>query len=169
MDGKKEIEGTEYYYGIGAVAADDEAPSQNAHQKASSIKHDGNSYYVGQFQDDLAHGKGTRFFDDKRIFYNGEFKNGKRNGWGSLFVDCGYQQWVYQGYWKHDQANGKGKLYIGQCGKLTGMTFEGIFENNVATDGELIKRNGMESIRGEMRIQHTRGFVEHDVSFFTLN
>jgi len=137
-------------------------------QKASLIKHDGDSYYVGQFHDDLAHGIGTRFFDDKRILYNGEFKEGKRNGWGSLFVELSCQRWVYQGYWKNDQANGKGTLFIGQSGKLTGMTFVGVFENNVAHDGELMKRNGTESIRGEMRITQTRGFEKHDLSFFTL-
>ena len=90
---------------------------------------DNNSYYIGQWLNDLEHGKGVIYSDiktkNKSIIYDGDFKNGKPEGEGKCYYENGN---YYIGQFSNGVRHGKGIIYY----RNGNIKFKGEFvEDNV--------------------------------------
>ncbi len=56
----------------------------------------------------MRHGQGKFYYQDGGMYEGGWVKN-KMDGFGSLYYQSG--QLAYQGMWREDQFQGKGKLF----------------------------------------------------------
>lgn len=56
----------------------------------------------------MRHGQGKFFYQDGGM-YDGNWVNNMMDGYGSLYYQSG--ELAYQGMWKQDQFQGKGRLY----------------------------------------------------------
>ena len=63
--------------------------------------------YDGMFKDSHFHGEGFLQYKED-VYYTGQFLKSKRHGEG--FINYNNIQLQYQGNWRNDKAEGKGKL-----------------------------------------------------------
>ena len=96
-----------------------------AEGKGKSIYED-NSYYIGQFKNDMPNGKGIYYDKNGNIRYEGDFVNGKREGFGKIIDEDGN---YYIGQFKGGLRNGRGKVYLPNGI----MIYQGIFINDKST------------------------------------
>lgn len=84
-------------------------------------------------QQKLTFQRSTSFPCGSNVLYTGAVKNGKANGYGKAYVS--YDKitdtlsphiWIYEGYWKDNDFNGKGNLYKNYSG---GDWYKGNFSN----------------------------------------
>ena len=66
------------------------------------------SRYEGYKCEDMRHGEGKFFYQDGGM-YDGSWSRNKMHGFGSLYYQSG--KLAYQGMWREDQFQGKGKLF----------------------------------------------------------
>lgn len=83
-------------------------------------------------QQKLTFQRSTSFPCGSNVLYTGAVKNGKANGYGKAFIS--YDKitdtlsphiWIYEGYWKDNDFNGKGNLYKNSVGDW----YKGNFSN----------------------------------------
>jgi hypothetical protein len=127
--------------------ANDEAANNDAHHRRGKFTFPDGGTYDGEWVDGQRQGQGT--YSYLGALFEGTWEQGKRNGKGTLFYATGH---VYEGEFKADQPNGKGKLTMGkkesvyegdwadgqQHGKgvyvfPNGDTYEGEFQNGRMT------------------------------------
>jgi len=88
--------------------------------------------YEGEIENEKPHGNGTWIQMDGGT-YVGQFVNGQREGLGTFTWSEKSPQFgkVYEGEWKDNSPNGKGKIYYERGGdkKFEGMSWEGEFRN----------------------------------------
>jgi len=84
-------------------------------------------------QQKLTFQRSTSFPCGSNVLYTGAVKNGKANGYGKAYVSYNTitdtlspHLWVYEGYWKDNDFNGKGNLYKNYSG---GDWYKGNFSN----------------------------------------
>ena len=63
--------------------------------------------YISDFDNNLPNGKGEIKYLDEEINYKGDIINGNKNGFGILEFKDGTK---YEGEFKEDKYNGKGKI-----------------------------------------------------------
>lgn len=87
------------------------------------------------------------------VLYKGAVKNGKANGYGKAYISnneitdtLSPNLWVYEGYWKDNDFNGKGNLYKNYSG---GDWYKGNFSNGMLHgEGETYSQYNQEIIKG---------------------
>ena len=98
------------------------------------IKHQEESFYVGEFKNDKEYGYGVKWFADGSV-YAGEWKFGEHSGKGTMHYPDGSR---YIGEWKQNQKHGEGQMLLpdGQS-KLQQNQFE-----------SYTRKDGLEWIKG---------------------
>ena len=94
-----------------------------------------NSFYEGEFQNNMPNGEGKLYDKNGKIFYEGEFIKGKIEGKGKLIYDS-HPYMICQ--FKNGSINGKGKVYD----KNNNFEFEADFINdNIEGNIKIFKDN----------------------------
>ena len=102
------------------------------------IDEEGN-YYEGNFKNKRLEGKGIKK-TIKGIVYNGDFLEGLKDGKGKEET----LENIYEGEFKNDKKNGKGKLYY----KILKDTYEGDFKDNNITGNGFYEWSNKETYKG---------------------
>ncbi len=82
---------------------------------------EGDTLYIGEFQDSKKHGQGRYFFAAGNV-YSGEWRDNRMHGFGEMKFYTGDR---YVGRWFDDRFHGQGTYYFADGSKYEGEFFEG--------------------------------------------
>ena len=106
--------------------------------------------YESEFKDGYRHGKGIYKYNNVQI-YNGEWNMGDQEGWGIMK----YNDSFYEGEWKKNKINGKGKK-VWTDGKWKDDRYKGEFKDGYRHGRGVYKYYNGPIYNGEMEYGSSR-------------